>query len=51
MRSTTRLATLDICPSQIGVPKIRMSAARIRCRIDGPLVASPSSELTPGSTL
>ena len=44
IRSTTRLARLDSWPSQIGVPKIRMSAARMRRRMSGQASPSPSSE-------
>jgi hypothetical protein len=46
-RSRTILATLDGCPSQIGVAMIRMFAARIFVRIAGHSSPSPSSVETP----
>ena len=51
MRSSTRLATLDGWPSQIGVPITRMSAASRRLRSFGQSSPRPSSDLTPGLML
>jgi len=39
---------LDGWPSQIGVPRIRISAARTRSRSRGHSSPSPSSDVTPG---
>ena len=51
MRSSTRLQTLDGWPSQMGVPRTRMSASRILARRSGQSSPSPSSDLTPGLML
>lgn len=48
IRSSTRFARLDGCPSQIGVPKMRMSQSRMRLRMPGHASPAPSSEVTPG---
>src|SRR5918994_3792711 len=50
MRSRARLVTLEIWPSQVGVPRMTMSEARIFSLTAGHSSPSPSSELTPGRT-
>jgi hypothetical protein len=49
-RSSTRCATLLMCPTQVGVETIRMSAAIICSRIAGHSSPSPMSTSTPGLT-
>src|SRR5437016_2047772 len=51
IRSSTRLATLEDWPSQIGVPIIRMSAASTRLSSFGQSSPRPSSCSTPGKML
>jgi hypothetical protein len=51
MRSSTRFATLEGCPSQMGEPMIKMSEATTLLRNSGQASPSPSSDLTPGLML
>src|SRR5690606_19974905 len=43
-------ATLDMCPTQVGEQKTRMSASRICWRMPGQASPSPMSFFTPGFT-